>query len=359
MKIKKVLVLFLCVLMVTGSVTACGSNSKISQKEGTEDLADELNIYIWSEYVSDEAIEGFEKEYGIKVNVQMFDSMEEGYAKMMSGSGNQYDLIQCNNTFASNLIKQNLVQEIDYNNIPNYVNIEESAKESAYDPEQKYTVPYMGGYSMVIYNKNTCPIEITGFKDLADPALADQIVCVTASRTVMGMALRVLDYDVNTTEESEIAEAADLLKTIKPNIKIFDGDSPKTSLLNGECSVGIVYGGEAAAVMKEMPEDFAVAELESTILGKNDWLIPTGAKHKKEAELFINYICEGEVMAQILEKYPYNNFNTAALEYVNEDYKNNSALNLSEHNIDVAVMTGDVGDASVIYDQYWNEFMSE
>ncbi len=323
------------------------------------ELADELNIYIWSEYVSDEAIEGFEEKYGIEVNVQTFDSMEEGYAKMQSGAGSQYDLIQCNNTFAQGLISQGLVQKLNYDNIPNYANIEDSAKESTYDPNHEYTVPYMGGYSLVIYNKNTCPIELTSFQDLADPKLEDQIVCVTASRTVMGMALAALGYDVNTTEESEVAEATELLKGIKGNIKVFDGDSPSTKLLNGECSVGIIYGGEAAKVMKEMPEDYEIAELESTILGKNDWFIPAGCEHKTEAELFINYICEGEVMAQILDVYPYNNFNTAALEFVSDDYKNNKALNLSEYNVKAAKTTTDLGDADTLYDQYWNEFMAQ
>lgn len=353
---KKVLSVLLCTLMaVTTLAVGCGNSDSSKNDSG---LADELNIYIWSEYVTDEAIQGFEDEYGIKVNVQTFDSMEEGYAKMQSGAGSQYDLIQCNNTFAQGLIDQGLVQKIDYDNIPNYANIEESAKESTYDPNQEYTVPYMGGYSMVIYNKNTCPIELHSFKDLANSELKDSIVSVTASRTVIGMALAALGYDVNTTDESQIAEATKLLESMKGNIKVFDGDSPSTELLNGECSVGIVYGGEAAKVMSERPDDFEVAELESTILGKNDWFIPTGCAHKTEAELFINYICDGKVMAQILDVYPYNNFNTAAMEYVSDDYKNNKALNLTQHNIDVAKTTTDLGDADVIYDKYWNEFMA-
>lgn len=354
MKIKKVFALVLSAAMAVGLLTSCGNNSS----SNTDSAKEELNIYGWSEYIPADVIKDFEDKYGIKVNLQEFTSMEEGYSKMQSGAGDQFDLIQCNNTFAPNLIKQGLVQELDYSNIPNYKNIDDSAKISAYDPDHKYTVPYMGGYSMVIYNKKTCPIKITSFKDLANPALKDQIVSVTASRTVLGMALRALNYDVNTKEESEIAQATDLLKTIKPNIKVFDGDSPKTSLLNGECSVGIVYGGEAAEVLKEKPDDFEVAEIESTILGKNDWFIPKGAKNKKAAELFINYVSDGKVMAQILSEYPYSNFNTAANEYLSDDYKKNKALNLSKHNTDVAVMTGDVGDASVIYDKYWNEFMS-
>lgn len=359
---KRVLSVLLCAAMGMALLSGCGdstSGTSGTESDGGTELADELNIFIWSEYVSDEAVEGFEEKYGITVNVQTFDSMEEGYAKMQSGAGSQYDLIQCNNTFAQGLIDQGLVQKIDFDNIPNYENIEDSAKESTYDPDREYTVPYMGGYSMVIYNKNTCPIELTSFKDLASEELKDQIVSVTASRTVMGMALASLGYDVNTTEEAEIAEATELLKSMKDNIKVFDGDSPSTELLNGECSVGIVYGGEAAKVMSEMPDDFEVAELESTILGKNDWFIPAGCAHKTEAELFINYICDGEVMAQILDVYPYNNFNTAALDYVSDDYKNNKALNLSQHNIDVAKTTTDLGDVDTVYDQYWNEFMAQ
>lgn len=357
---KKVLAAVLCAVMSLGMLSGCGSSQSSTQETSTQaSESDELNLFIWSEYVTDEAIDGFEEEYGIKVNVQTFDSMEEGYAKMQSGAGKQYDLIQCNNTFAQGLIDQNLVQKIDFSNIPNYKNIEDSAKESTYDPDNEYTVPYMGGYSMVIYNKDTCPIEINSFKDLADPALKDQIVSVTASRTVIGMALASLGYDVNTTNEDEIKEATDFLKSMKSNIKVFDGDSPSTELLNGECSVGIVYGGEAAKVMDEAADSFEVANIEATILGKNDWFIPAGCAHKDAAEKFINYICDGKVMAQILDVYPYNNFNTAALEYVGDDYKNNKALNLSQDVMDAAKSTTDLGDADVLYDTYWNEFMAQ
>ena len=351
---KKFLSVLLCAALCTGMLAGCGNSGKSSSGS-----SEELNLFIWSEYVTDEAIDGFEEEYGIKVNVQTFDSMEEGYAKMQNGAGKQYDLVQCNNTFAQGLIDQNLVQKIDFDNIPNYKNIEDSAKESTYDPNNEYTVPYMGGYSMVIYNKKNCPIEINSFKDLANPELKDQIVSVTASRTVIGMALASLGYDVNTTEESEIKEATDFLKSMKGNIKVFDGDSPSTELLNGECSVGIVYGGEAAKVMADMPDDFEVANIEAPILGKNDWFIPAGCAHKEAAEKFINYICDGKVMAQILDVYPYNNFNTAALDYVGEAYKNNKALNLSQEVMDAAKSTTDLGDADVLYDTYWNEFMAQ
>lgn len=344
------------IMLLIVSFVGCGG-----AKETTADgYAKELNLFIWSEYVSDDAIKGFEDKYGIKVNVSYFTSTDEMNAKLMSGNGKDYDLVQAGNSQVANLIDQKYIQELDFNNIPNIKNLNKSSLNQEFDPEQKYSVEYLSSYTVVGYNKKTTPIEIKSLKDLLKPELKGTIVSITSSRRIMAMVLDSLGYDPNTTDEKQIKEATDFLKKMKENVKVFDGDAPRKSLLNGECSVAIIYNGDLAIAMNEQPDTYAVANIDTGyVRASNQWCVPTGAAHKKEAELFINYMLEPEVMAKNLDVYPYNCPNDEALKVVSDQYKNNPALNLPEETMKKAVSVKEVGEAEVVYDKYWSEFMSE
>ena len=346
----------LSIMLLIVSFMGCGK-----AEEKTEDgYAKELNLFIWSEYVAEDVIKGFEDKYGIEVNVSYFTSTDEMNAKLMSGNGKDYDLVQAGDSQIENLIKQKYIEELDFNNIPNIKNMNELALKQSFDPEQKYTVEYLSSYTVIGYNKNTCPIEIKSVKDLLNPELKDTIVSITSSRRIMAIILDSLGYDPNTTDENEIKEATEFLKKMKDNIKIFDGDAPRKSLLNGECSVALIYNGDLAIAMNEDPGTYEVADIDTGyVKASNQWCVPTGAAHKKEAELFINYMLEPDVMAKNLDVYPYNCPNDAALEVVSEQYKNNPALNLPEEMMERSIPVKDVGETEVTYDKYWSEFMSK
>ena len=351
---KKLISIVLCVLL---TATFMGCSSKDTTKDG---LAKEINVFIWSEYVSEDAIKGFEDKFGIKVNVSYFTSTDEMNAKLMSGGGKDYDIVQAGNSQIENLINQKYIEELDYDNIPNFKNLSELSKNPSYDPGSKYSVEYLSSYTVIGYNKKTCPVQIKSVKDLINPALKGTIVSITSSRRIMAMILDSLGYDPNTTDEAQIKEATDFLKKMKSNVKIFDGDSPRKSLLNGECSVALIYNGDLAIAMNEDPGTYAIADVDSGyVKASNEWCVPTGASHKKEAEMFINYMLDPEVMAKNLDVFPYNCPNEEALKVVSDTYKKNPSLNLSKETMDKAVSVKDVGGAEVIYDKYWSEFMSE
>lgn len=352
---KKMLSIILVMLLVL-SFVGCGKQ----EAKTADGYAKELNLFIWSEYVSDDAIKGFEDKYGIKVNVSFFTSTDEMNAKLMSGNGKDYDLVQAGNSQIENLINQKYIQELDFNNITNIKNLNISARNQAFDPDQKYSVEYLSSYTVIGYNKKTCPVEIKSVKDLLNPALKGTIVSITSSRRIMALVLDSLGYDPNTKDEKQIKEATDFLKKMKENVKIFDGDAPRKSLLNGECSVALIYNGDLAIAMNEQPDTYAVANIDTGyVRASNQWCVPTGVAHKKEAELFINYMLEPEVMAKNLDVYPYNCPNDQALKVVSEKYKKNPALNLPEELIKKAVAVKEVGETEVVYDKYWSEFMSK
>lgn len=359
----KRLVAMVLALAMAGTLTACGEKGDSSSGDSDE-LAKELNIYIWSEYIPDSVIEGFEKEYGIDVNVTFFTSSDELLSKVMTGGASEYDLVQPSLNHIEALREGDYIQKLNYDNIPNYEYVEESFKNQYFaEDDAEYCVPYMAGTTVIAYNKNTCPVEIKELDDLLDPALEGQIVSITSSQTVMAMVLAHLGYDPNSTEEEEIAEAGAWLKELKPNIKVFDGDAPRKSLLNGECSVAIIYGGDMAIAMNEQPDTFEVCQFSNEDfkygIGATQFCVTKDAAHAKEAEMFINWIHEPENYAACLDAYPYISSNTEAENYVGDAYKNITVYDFSEEQLENAYQTRDLGDASIIWDKYWSEFMNQ
>lgn len=343
------------------STTAAGTSASPS---GEEELADELNIYIWSEYIDENVIKAFEEKYGIKVNVNFFTSTDEMLSKVMTGGAGEYDLIQPSTNNIAALRQGDFIEKLDFGNIPNYQYVDETYKTGYFaEGDADYCVPYMAGINVIAYNKNTCPIEITKFDDLLDPALKGQIVSITSSTSVMAMILGHLGYDPNSTDETEIAAAGDFLTKLKPNIKVFDGDAPRKELLNGECSVAIIYGGDLAIAMNEQPGVFVIPQFATDDfrygIGCTQFCVPKGAEHKKEAELFINWIQAPENYAKCLDTYPYLYTNSESLKYVGDAYKNMSVYSLTDEQKAAAYQRGDVGDAAVIYDEYWSKFMNQ
>lgn len=364
--IRKVVSVIL-VMALALATTACGSKESSSSSGGSGDsnqLAKELNIYIWSEYIPDSVIEGFEKEYGINVNVTFFTSSDEMLAKVMTGGASEYDLIQPSLQHIAGLREGDFIQKLNYDNIPNYTYVGESFKNQYFaEDDAEYCVPYMAGTTVIAYNKNTCPIEIKEFDDLLDPALEGQIVSITSSQMIMAMVLAHLGYDPNSTEEDKIAEAGEWLKNLKPNIKVFDGDAPRKSLLNGECSVAIIYAGDLAIAMNEQPDTYEVCQFTNDdfryAIGASQFCVTKNAAHATEAELFINWIHDPKNYAACLDVYPYISTNTEAKNYVGDDYKNITVYDFTEEQLNNAYQTKDVGEASIIYDKYWSEFMNQ
>jgi len=356
--LKKVIAIAACMLMVF-AFSACGG----SDSESTG----ELNIYMWSDYMSPDLISGFEEETGITVNVSYMSTSEEAAAKITSGGGDEYDLVMPCDADITSLIEGGYLEEIDLDNLTNFDNLGDAYKYREFDPENKYAIPYLMNYVYVVYNPDTCPIEITCYEDLLDPQLEGQITSVTGQRNLFPIALVALGYDPNSTDEDEIGEAYEWLQELMPNIAALDSDSAETLLINGGASVGIMFDGQAARAFAEMGDDaLVVAELTDAVqLGVDEFVIPAGAKNKENAEAFLNYMLDAQVMADNLQwcmdelGSAYTCPNEAAVELMDDDYRLAPALDIPTSVKENYFLQLDVGDAATIYDNYWTKLMSE
>lgn len=300
---RKVIAGILAAAMAAGCLTGCGGGSG----DGTEKSSssgDTLNVLTWEGDVAEDQIAGFEKEYGVKVNVTYVEDTNTILAKMLQGNS-EYDVIDVESAYIKSFVDAGLLAPLDYDVMTNYDNIEPSYVEKGGigDEELKYSLPISGPlYTGVVVNKETCPIEITSFKDLADPALKGEIWCTNATISLYAGALQALGYSPNSADEKELNEAQELLQQIKPNVKAF-GASAISSLETGDCSVAYTY--DYNILMCDDKANWDKFELiPGTTLGYTQyWTIAASSEKQELANEFINYSFSEEAAAAIANEW--------------------------------------------------------
>ena len=346
--VKKIIALALISMISVGVLAGCGSKSS----------AEVLNIYNVGDYIDEDLIPQFEKETGIKVVYEKYDTNEIMYQKIKSG-GSKYDLIFPSDYMIEKMIKEELLQKIDYNNIPNYKNIDEKFKNASYDPKDEYSVPYFWGTFGIMYNKTMVNDPIDSWDILWNEKYKQQILMLDSVRDTMGIALMKLGYSQNSTNEAELQKAKEELIKQRPLVLAYGNDDIKDRLLGGEAAMGIVYSGDAITLMDE-DENLAYAIPKT---GTNKWVdamcIPYNAENKKEAEMFINFMLDAQNAKHNIDYINYSTTNKAALELLDEDVKNNPVAYPSDDIVNKSEFFIDLGEKIKLYDDLWLEVKSK
>ncbi len=375
-KIFKLLALLVIASMV---LTACGGGAAATQPAADgpkvtstgfvcpvpefpmEVTSKELNIFVWTEYIPTDMQDCFELVYGIKVNRDEYSANEEMYAKLSAG-GSSYDLVQPTDYIVSLMIRQNLLQEFDHNKLPAIKNFDPNYMNFAFDPGNKYTIPYQAGTDAIVYNADAITNVPTSWADLWKPEYAGKMVFLDDSRAVIGLTLLTLGYDVNTKNPAELDEAKAKLAELVPNIKLFDSDSPKTALIAGDVDLGLTWTGEAFLAQKEKPSIQYVYPTEGAIIWQDNWAMPKEAPHADAAYAWLNYTNQGNIFWMMLRDFPFTNPNQAALDFAKTDHKDlydaymaSPITNTPVEAIKNSHRIDDVGEALPLYDQIWTE----
>jgi len=287
--------------------------------------AEELNLFAWSEYVPQSVLDGFTKETGIRVNYESYASNEEMLAKLMSGAAS-YDLIQPSEYVIEALVKENQLVPLDHAKLTNLKNIGKEYWDQPHDPELKYSVPYMQGTVGIVLNTAKVKDPVTGYKDVFQDKYKGRIVILDDSLEIVSWALATQGIGPDGVTKENLEKVRPILTTWLPLVKVYDSDSPKTPLLNGDVDLGIVWSGEAAILIKEQPGNFAyVLPKEGAHMFIDNMAIPKGAPHVEAAHKFINYILRPEVSRKISEEFPYTNPNIEARKLLTAAERANAA----------------------------------
>ncbi|MEG1633014.1 MAG: ABC transporter substrate-binding protein [Oscillospiraceae bacterium] len=284
-----------------------------------------INVYNWGQYISDgtddyiDVNRAFTEATGIEVNYMTFDSNESLYTKLKTG-GSTYDVIIPSDYMVARLLNEGLLLPIDFANVPNYKYVDEAYKNTAYDPENLYSVPYTWGTVGIIYNSAHVDEADTGGWDLLwNEKYGGKILMFDNPRDAFAIAEISLGYDVNTFDPDELRSASYKLIEQKPLVQSYVMDQIYDKMERGEAWVAPYYAGDYL-MMSEENEDLAFYfPKEGYNLFIDALCIPSCSENKAGAEAYINFLCSPEISGQNLEYLGYSTPVSAAKEFMDEE----------------------------------------
>ncbi|MGV3489393.1 MAG: ABC transporter substrate-binding protein [Tuberibacillus sp.] len=295
--------------------------SRLNSSEGYSGN-DTLTIYNWGDYIDPALIKKFEKQSGIKVVYQTFDSNEAMLTKIEQG-GTIFDIAVPSDYMISKMKDEHMLIPLDHKELPNLKYVNPKFMNLSFDENNKYSVPYFWGTVGIVYNSKLLDgKKITSWNDLWDKDLKNQVLLVDGAREVMGMSLNSLHYSLNDTNDAHLVEAKNKLDRLTPNVKAIIGDEIKMLLADEEAGVGVVWSGDAAEIIDENPHLDYVVPKEGSNLWFDNMVIPKTAKHIKAAHQFINFMLDPKNAAQNAEYVGYSTPNQAAMKYLPKDVRN-------------------------------------
>lgn len=343
---KNRILFFMLAIVLVLSLGACGA--KEDKKV--------VNIYNWGEYINEDLLAKFEKETGIKVNYDTFVTNEDLYVKLKN-SNVSYDLLIPSDYMIEKMIKEDMLQKIDFKNIPNYSNIDDEFKNKPFDSKNEYSVPYFWGTLGLVYNTDRVKDDIDSWNALWDQKYKDKIIMMDSSRDAIGMALIKLGYSMNSENAKELNKAKEELIKQKTYVRAYQLDQTKDIMINGEADLAVMYSGDAALAINEASNLKYVIPKEGSNIFIDSMVIPKNAENKANAEAFINFMLE-EHNASQNASIGYSTPISKAKKYLDDKMKNNPASypDLSKHkNLETFK---DPGDKVKIYDDIWQSIIA-
>ena len=329
-----------------------------------EDLSgtNQVIVYNWGEYLDPEVITLFEKETGINVVYEEFETNEIMYTKVQSGAI-AYDVVCPSDYMIQRMIENDLLAELNFDNIPNVKNIgQEYFKQSRqFDSENKYSVPYCWGTVGILYNKTMVDEPIDSWSVLWDEKYIDNILMQDSVRDAFAVALKYKGHSLNSTDLDELEEAKELLIEQKPLVQAYVIDQVRDKMIGNEAAIGVIYSGEAIYTQLENPNLEYVIPKEGSNVWIDSWVIPKNAKHKENAEAFINFLCRPDIAKMNFDYITYSTPNTAARELIEDPAIRNSKIAFPDaselERCETFQFLGDKNDA--IYNKLWREIKSQ
>ncbi|MGN1419477.1 MAG: PotD/PotF family extracellular solute-binding protein [Acutalibacteraceae bacterium] len=321
---KKILKIFLAALVLTAVCALSAFAYENEEYYGKAEKGEVINVFNWGEYISDSYEDGaldvnkeFEKLTGIKVNYVTFESNEDMYAKIKNG-GASYDIIIPSDYMIERMIKEDLLQKIDVESLPNYHYIDEKYKNMYYDENNEYSVPYNVGMVGLIYNTKLVDETPTSWKIMWDEKYAGKILMIDNPRDAFAIPEKILGYSLNTTDEKELGDVAQMLIDQKPLLQSYVMDEIFNKMESGEAAMAPYYVGDYILMHEENPDLAFVYPEEGVNIFVDAICIPKTAQNVSAAMKYINFLLDPEIAYSNAVYIGYATPNTAVLE--NEDY---------------------------------------
>ncbi len=317
---KKRLLVFLSVVLVLTTLAVPFTASAVPEDEPVT-----INVYNWGQYISDgsdgyiDVNTAFTEATGIQVNYMTYDTNESLYTKLKTG-GSSYDVIIPSDYMIARLIAEDMLEPIDFENIPNYEYIDSAFKNPDYDPDNIYSVPYTWGTVGIIYNKNYVDEADIGSWDLLwNEKYSGKILMFDNCRDAFGIAELSLGYSINTQDPDELRDAAELLKAQNPLVQSYVMDQIFDAMEREEAWIAPYYAGDYLLMLRENENLGFYFPEEGFNIFIDACCIPKGCENKEAAEAYINFLCDPEISAANLSYIGYSTPISAAKEYMDPE----------------------------------------
>ena len=316
-----------------------------------------LNIYNWGGFLPDTVADEFTKETGIKVRYSTYMSDQDLYAKLAIAYNNSgYDVIFPSVDFLGRMERSGMLEKIDKTKIPNFKNLDPHFVDQAFDPQNNYSVPYLWGSTGLVINRKYYPhLKFDRWHDLWDPVLKDKLLLMDDPRTNFDIALHLLGYSINTQDPKQIKQAYEKLRTLLPNIKLFNMIAPQSIYTNENAVIGVGYSGDTYAAILSNPGLEFIYPNDGVFLWMNSMAIPKNAPNRDNAYKFINFILRPDIAAQIATTLRYSTPNLAAKKLLPKEQRDSRVLYPNAVDLKNSQFETDIGGANELYEQYWQE----
>lgn len=309
----RLLTLIMSTLFIINGLVGCSSSEK----------KEEINILNYGANAAEGVYEEFEKETGIKVNEKTFDDMHYMYQEVASGKV-KYDVILVSDDMAEKMIKEDMLQNINKDNIPNIVNMNEGDMGKPYDPNNDYTVPYMNGTIGLIYNTETVDEDIDSWESLFDTKYKNEVFMFDNMRDTIGVALKTLGYSLNSIDQNELEEAKNLLIKQKEEVNpVYGADEVLDLMRSGEKKIAMIWSGEGLNLEAEDSKFKYVIPEEGADYWLDSWAIPKDAQNVSGAEKFINFMSDKDIAFRTADEIGYTTPQKQAIEEQPSEVRNN------------------------------------
>lgn len=341
-------------VIVIGGFIYGSSEGTVSEKK--------VIVYNWGDYINPEVLTIFEEETGIDVVYEEFETNEIMYPKVQSGAI-AYDVVCPSDYMIQRMIENDLLTEIDYSNIPNLKYIDDVYMDMSkqFDPENKYSIPYLWGTVGILYNKSLVDEPVDSWDILWDEKYQDSILMQDSVRDAFAVALKKLGYSLNSTDLDELQAAKELLIKQKPLVQAYVIDQVRDKMIGNEAALGVIYSGEALYCQAENPDLEYVIPKEGSNLWIDALVIPKNAKNKENAEAFINFLCRPDIAKMNFDYITYSIPNSAGRELIEDEALRNSTIAFPDvsnlQNCETFNFLGDENEA--IYNGLWREIKSK
>jgi spermidine/putrescine transport system substrate-binding protein len=314
-----------------------------------------VSLFIWSNYLSSETIQEFEKKTGIHIQISNYSSNEELLAKLQAGATG-YDVIVPSDYMVGVMIKLGLLKELEMAKIPNSAQVDGFVLKKPFDPENRYSLPYVWGMTGIAVNRDLYKGEIKSWKDLLqNPALAGKISLLDDVRQVIGATLQMNGASLNSFKKDDLDKAKAVLMTNRKSVRSFTSE-PISALVNGEISAAQIYVSDALQANKQSGGKIEfIAPSEGGTFYIDNLAIPKTAVHIAEATELINFLLQAKANASLVKERFTGPVVKGTMDFLPANLQKNPGIFPSAKVIAKCEMLQDLGEGTALFERIWTE----